>query len=139
MPMNGDKWKSSKSRNKRQISDFLNPTARKWYSELGIPYQRGYLLYGPPGTGKSSFSFSIAGQIDLDILISPASTTTASTFYLPSFLGIVLFFSKMLTPLARDAPKTQIRILARMPLALLRKNLQRFLYQPKHSQHEPRS
>ena len=21
----------------------------KWYSDLGIPYRRGYLLYGPPG------------------------------------------------------------------------------------------
>jgi chaperone BCS1 len=82
----GDKWKSSKSRNKRHIStlildekvkevlvndisDFLNPTTRRWYSEHGIPYQRGYLLYGPPGTGKSSFSFSIAGRFDLDIYI----------------------------------------------------------------------
>jgi chaperone BCS1 len=82
----GDRWKPSKSRNKRHIStvildkkvkevlvndisDFLHPTTRRWYSKRGIPYQRGYLLYGPPGTGKSSFSFSIAGQFDLDIYI----------------------------------------------------------------------
>jgi chaperone BCS1 len=51
------------------VSDFLNPTTRRWYSNRGIPYQRGYLLYGPPGTGKSSFSFSVAGQFDLDIYI----------------------------------------------------------------------
>ncbi|KAH8706865.1 BCS1 N terminal-domain-containing protein [Phaeosphaeriaceae sp. PMI808] len=82
----GDRWKLSKPRSKRQIStvvlnktvkevlvndvsDFLNPTTWGWYSERAIPYQRGYLLYGPPGTGKSSFSFSIAGQFDLDIYI----------------------------------------------------------------------
>ncbi|KAH8704294.1 BCS1 N terminal-domain-containing protein [Phaeosphaeriaceae sp. PMI808] len=79
-------WKLSKPRSKRQIStvvlnkkvkevlvndisDFLKPATRRWYSKRAIPYQRGYLLYGPPGTGKSSFSFSIAGQFDLDIYI----------------------------------------------------------------------
>jgi len=82
----GDKWRPSKSRDKRHIStvilnkevkdglvndisEFLNPITRGWYSRHGIPYQRGYLLYGPPGTGKSSISFSIAGWFDLDIYI----------------------------------------------------------------------
>jgi len=51
------------------ISDFLDPATRRWYSKRGIPYQRGYLLYGPPGTGKSSLSLSIAGKFDLDIYI----------------------------------------------------------------------
>ncbi|CAM1503416.1 Fc.00g081920.m01.CDS01 [Cosmosporella sp. VM-42] len=51
------------------IESFLNPDSRKWYSDRGIPYRRGYLLYGPPGTGKSSFSVSIAGRFDLDIYI----------------------------------------------------------------------
>ncbi|PVH98633.1 mitochondrial chaperone BCS1 [Periconia macrospinosa] len=82
----GGTWTPSKLRSKRDmstvvlnnelkkmlvgdISDFLNPTTRKWYSTRGIPYKRGYLFYGPPGTGKSSFSFSLAGQFDLDLYI----------------------------------------------------------------------
>jgi chaperone BCS1 len=53
----------------KDIGDFLNQTARQWYSNRGIPYRRGYLLYGPPGTGKSSLSLSIAGYFGLDIYI----------------------------------------------------------------------
>jgi chaperone BCS1 len=53
----------------KDISDFFESTAPGWYSERGIPYQRGYLLYGPPGTGKSSLSLSIAGEFGLDIYV----------------------------------------------------------------------
>jgi chaperone BCS1 len=53
----------------KDIREFLDPGARRWYSNRGIPYRRGYLLYGPPGTGKSSLSLSIAGYFDLDIYI----------------------------------------------------------------------
>jgi chaperone BCS1 len=28
--------------------------SRDWYTEMGIPYRKGYLFYGPPGTGKTS-------------------------------------------------------------------------------------
>ncbi len=73
-----DKWKRSTVRDIRHIStvvpgekvkrhllkdigDFLDAGAQRWYSSRGIPYRRGYLLYGPPGTGKSSLSLSIAG------------------------------------------------------------------------------
>ncbi|KAL3427077.1 hypothetical protein PVAG01_00586 [Phlyctema vagabunda] len=51
------------------MSDYLHPHTRRWYSNRGIPYRRGYLLYGPPGTGKSSLSFAIAGHFDLKIYI----------------------------------------------------------------------
>ena len=51
------------------ISQFLDPKSRSWYSQRGFPYRRAYLLYGPPGTGKSSLSLSIAGYFDLDIYI----------------------------------------------------------------------
>jgi chaperone BCS1 len=53
----------------KDIREFLDPGARRWYSTHGIPYRRGYLLYGPPGTGKSSLSLSIAGYFGLDIYI----------------------------------------------------------------------
>lgn len=51
------------------MTDYLNPLTRRWYSNRGIPYRRGYLLYGPPGTGKSSLSFAIAGHFHLKIYI----------------------------------------------------------------------
>ena len=35
------------------VKDYLSPLTRRWYSNRGIPYRRGYLLYGPPGCGKS--------------------------------------------------------------------------------------
>ncbi|KAL5625701.1 hypothetical protein FOBRF1_000044 [Fusarium oxysporum] len=53
----------------RDVREFLDPQTRRWYSEHSIPYKRGYLLYGPPGTGKSSFSLSIAGELDMDIYV----------------------------------------------------------------------
>jgi len=51
------------------MRDYLHPHTRRWYSNRGIPYRRGYLLYGPPGTGKSSLSFAIAGYFKLKIYI----------------------------------------------------------------------
>ncbi|KAI9152387.1 putative mitochondrial chaperone BCS1-B [Paramyrothecium foliicola] len=53
----------------KDIQDFLNPETRCWYSDHSIPYKRGYLLHGPPGTGKSSFSLSVAGELDMDIYV----------------------------------------------------------------------
>jgi chaperone BCS1 len=34
------------------MRDYLHPQTRRYYSNRGIPYRRGYLLWGPPGTGK---------------------------------------------------------------------------------------
>lgn len=42
---------------------FLSPARKKFYSNRGIPYHRGYLIFGSPGTGKSSFAFACAGLI----------------------------------------------------------------------------
>jgi chaperone BCS1 len=60
------------------VSDYLNPETRRWYSNRGIPYRRGYLLYGPPGTGKSSLSLALAGFFQMRIYIVSLSSIMAS-------------------------------------------------------------
>ncbi|KAF1972043.1 putative mitochondrial chaperone bcs1 [Bimuria novae-zelandiae CBS 107.79] len=87
----GDMWKASKSMAKREmstviidkklkdmllddVSEFLDPKTRTWYTRRGLPYQRGYLLHGPPGTGKSSLCLSIAGHFDLDVYVLTMSS-----------------------------------------------------------------
>lgn len=49
--------------------DYLHPYTRRWYSNRGVPYRRGYLLHGAPGTGKTALSFAIAGYFKLRIYI----------------------------------------------------------------------
>ncbi|KAL4412155.1 mitochondrial chaperone bcs1 [Colletotrichum abscissum] len=51
------------------VRSFLDPKARSWYANRGLPYRRGYLMYGRPGTGKSSLSMSVAGCFRLDIYV----------------------------------------------------------------------
>ena len=41
------------------------------YTDLGIPYRRGYLLSGPPGTGKSTLILAIASHFKLPIYAVP--------------------------------------------------------------------
>jgi len=42
-------------------------TSKHRYSELGVPYHRGYLLYGPPGTGKTSLASALAQRFGMSI------------------------------------------------------------------------
>jgi chaperone BCS1 len=51
------------------INEYLSPATASWYSNLGIPYRRGYLFHGPPGTGKTSLTFALAGVFGLDIYV----------------------------------------------------------------------
>ncbi|KAL4729085.1 hypothetical protein ACLX1H_003493 [Fusarium chlamydosporum] len=60
------------------VTDYLNPNTRRWYSNRGIPYRRGYLLHGPPGTGKSSLSLALAGFFHMRIYMVSLSSITAS-------------------------------------------------------------
>ena len=51
------------------VKSFSDPETRKWFAKRTIPYRKGYLLHGPPGTGKSSFSMSVAGELDVDMYV----------------------------------------------------------------------
>ena len=56
------------------LATFLDPAARQYYKEQGIPYRRGYLFYGPPGTGKSSLARALAGHFRLTLCIVSLSS-----------------------------------------------------------------
>ncbi|KEY79442.1 ATPase BCS1 [Aspergillus fumigatus] len=51
------------------IKEYLHPKTRRWYSNRGIPYRRGYLLHGPPGTGKTSLCFAASGLLGLTLYL----------------------------------------------------------------------
>jgi len=51
------------------VQTFLD--SKKVYTDLGIPYRRGYLLAGPPGTGKSSLILAVASHFKLPIYSVP--------------------------------------------------------------------
>lgn len=56
------------------ITNYLNPATRRFYTSRGIPYRRGYLLHGPPGTGKTSLSLALAGMFGLELYIVQVPT-----------------------------------------------------------------
>lgn len=43
---------------KKDIDSFV--ASEDWYTEVCIPYKRGYCFYGPPGTGKTTIALAIA-------------------------------------------------------------------------------
>jgi mitochondrial chaperone BCS1 len=55
------------------VQTFLD--SRKIYTDLGIPYRRGYLLAGPPGTGKSTLILAVASHFKLPIYSVPLRGT----------------------------------------------------------------
>jgi chaperone BCS1 len=58
------------ARKASMINDMTTYLAsRKWYSDRGIPWRRGYLFYGPPGTGKTSISMAVASTFNLPLHI----------------------------------------------------------------------
>lgn len=56
------------------IAKFLS--REDWYTALGIPYRRGYLLDGPPGCGKSSLVKALASHFKLDLYVLSLSSSS---------------------------------------------------------------
>jgi chaperone BCS1 len=44
-------------------------SGESFYSQMGIPYRRGYLLWGVPGSGKTSAIVALAGHLRLNLYI----------------------------------------------------------------------
>jgi len=53
---------------KRKILEWI----RKW--EKGVPEKRAILIYGPPGTGKTSTIEALANDLNMELIMSDAST-----------------------------------------------------------------
>lgn len=51
------------------VKNYLDPATRRFYTERGIPYRRGYLMHGPAGTGKTSLSLAMAGLFRLELYL----------------------------------------------------------------------
>ncbi|KAI8066466.1 BCS1 N terminal-domain-containing protein [Gongronella butleri] len=77
-------WRRTRSRPKRPLNSIVIPSHIKthlvddakeflssehWYASRGIPFRRGYLLFGTPGSGKTSFVYSLAGELGLNIYV----------------------------------------------------------------------
>ena len=73
----------------RDINEYLLPRTRKWYSDHGIPYRRGYLFSGAPGTGKTSLTAALAGVFGLDIYVLSLLDTDLTETTLVRLLGDV--------------------------------------------------
>ena len=100
------------------VKEYLHPLTRRWYSNRGIPYRRGYLLCGPPGTGKTSLCFAVAGLLSLSIYVvslnsrSLTEDSLASLFrYLPWRCIVLLedIDAAGLTNKRNDEPPDDIR------------------------------
>ena len=83
----------------------------KWYSDLGIPYRRGYLLHGPPGCGKTSFCQVLAGALRLDVCMLSLSNKGMD--------------DNGLAGLLRDAPRHSVVILEDVDAVFTNRELQK--------------
>eukprot|EP00178_Gracilaria_changii_P011840 TRINITY_DN3338_c0_g1_i1.p1 TRINITY_DN3338_c0_g1~~TRINITY_DN3338_c0_g1_i1.p1 ORF type:complete len:707 (-),score=89.67 TRINITY_DN3338_c0_g1_i1:1762-3621(-) len=50
----------------QDVTNFLQPSTKKWFTSHGLSHRRSYLFYGKPGTGKTSTIRAIAGEFGLN-------------------------------------------------------------------------
>lgn len=82
-------WKRLALREKRAIKSVILPPEtikdtledivafqerKQWYTDVGVPYRRGYLLKGPPGNGKTSLIFAIASELETNLYVLSLSS-----------------------------------------------------------------
>ena len=49
------------------LTKFLSPESKAWYSRHGIPFKRNYMFYGPPGSGKTSIIQALSSAFDRNV------------------------------------------------------------------------
>lgn len=66
---------------KNNIIDDITQFRKKkqWYSDMGIPYRRGYLFYGVNGSGKTSLVSAIAKYFGLDLYVLNLNSNGSDT------------------------------------------------------------
>lgn len=67
------------------IATFLS--ARDVYTELAIPYRRGYQLAGPPGTGKSTLILALASRFNLPVYSVSLGSAELTGYHLSELLS----------------------------------------------------
>lgn len=97
----GDEWGVAYSVDKRDLdSVHLEPTIREaivsdiaewrsnrhWYTNMGIPYRRGYMFYGPPGCGKSSLAKALASHFEMKLYVLSLSSKKMDDSVLSSLM-----------------------------------------------------
>lgn len=50
--------------------------SQDWYTQMGIPYRKGYVFYGPPGTGKTSLVVGLSSHFNANVYILKLSDMT---------------------------------------------------------------
>ncbi|QDS72637.1 hypothetical protein FKW77_002362 [Venturia effusa] len=73
----------------KDIERYLDPSTRKFYSNRGIPYRRGYLFHGAPGTGKTSLSLALAGHFKLNLYIMSLASPKMDDSALDTMFGML--------------------------------------------------
>lgn len=58
----------------QDLADFQSPEYRRYTTNHGIPYRRGWLFEGPPGNGKSSLITAVASHLGTDVGVISLNT-----------------------------------------------------------------
>jgi chaperone BCS1 len=84
-------WRKLHAYSPRPIDSVIMPTGDKerviksiesfranhdWYTEMGIPYHKGYLFYGPSGTGKTSLVSGLSSYFNSSVYMLKLSDMT---------------------------------------------------------------
>lgn len=77
---------NTKTKILNDVGKFL--TSEKWYTDVCIPYKRGFCLYGPPGTGKTTLALALATYTHRNIYSLNLNALDSDT-YLPRLFSSV--------------------------------------------------